>query len=393
MNSIIEVYLEKMIKAKQTIHALLLLKTFEGGTGSFAKDIKQIEKEKNPSIKLKSASLEDTFYSNSFSQADYHFLNNKNYPEIYSVTYKNIFLFTRELHWLKNIVKKEEPQVLISVDSHCLILAYLAKQIFGFKYKIIATIHNNIEEVINYKIKSLHRKIFILVFRYFLMRVDTLVVVSQGIADNMKRLFKLPKIPVVIYYGIQKREYKENFLKNGAKKILLSVGRLSEQKDFATILYAFSLIKKTMESELWIVGDGHLKESLIEYANNLGIQKQVKFFGWKTDTSTYYKRADLFLFSSKWEGFGHVILEAMNYGLPVIATDTPFGPRELLGGKNGYGILVSFSNAQEMAHAIDSVMGNPDLLKKFRNRSLVRVSNFSMQKTISEYRALISQTL
>lgn len=381
-----------MIKAKQTIRALLLLKTFEGGTGSFANDIKQIEKEKNPKIKIKSASLENTFYANS-SHEDYFFLKGGKYPETYSISLKNVHLFVKELVWLKNIVIVEKPQILISIDSHCLILAYLAKRLFGFNYKIVATIHNNIEAVINYKIRSHLRKVFILLLRYFLIRVDVLVVVSQGIADSMKHLFKLPKIPVVIYYGIEKRQYKRNISKLSRKKILLSVGRLCEQKDFATILHAFSLIKKIMKSELWIVGDGHLKEGLIEYANNLGIQKKVKFFGWKTYTSKYYERADLFLFSSKWEGFGHVILEAMNYGLPVIATDTPYGPRELLGGKNEYGVLITSGNAQEMAKAIDMMLDNANLLKKFRNRSIVRASNFSMQKTISEYHALISQTL
>jgi glycosyltransferase involved in cell wall biosynthesis len=173
----------------------------------------------------------------------------------------------------------------------------------------------------------------------------------------------------------------------------LSVGRLCEQKDFATILHAFSLVKTKSKTELWLVGDGHLKENLIEDANNLGIQKQVRFFGWKTDTSKYYKSADIFLFSSKWEGFGHVILEAMNYGLPIIATDTAFGPREILKGNKEYGILIKPGRALEMAQAIDTIIDNKGLLKRYTDKSISRVDDFTIQKTISEYRTLISKTL
>src|SRR5699024_2024023 len=101
----------------------------------------------------------------------------------------------------------------------------------------------------------------------------------------------------------------------------ISAGRLVEQKDYKTLLKAFQLISQRINSRLVILGKGPLENELKLLAKELDIQKKVSFLGFQSNPYKYMKKANVFILSSKWEGFGHVIVEAMAVGTPVISTD------------------------------------------------------------------------
>ena len=141
-------------------------------------------------------------------------------------------------------------------------------------------------------------------------------------------------------------------------QLLISVGRLSKQKDYPTLLHACKDISEHRDIELIILGKGSLRSELTELAADLNIDDIVHFLGFVDNPYAYMAKADAFVLSSRWEGFGHVLVESMSCGTPVVATSCPGGPSEILAdGK--YGELVPVGNPSELASAINRTLQSP----------------------------------
>ncbi|NJK27869.1 MAG: glycosyltransferase, partial [Coleofasciculaceae cyanobacterium SM2_3_26] len=149
------------------------------------------------------------------------------------------------------------------------------------------------------------------------------------------------------------------------------IGRLVDQKDFATLIRAFSIVKKVRKSRLVILGTGPNKPRLEALIEELDLRDDVDLPGFVENPFKYMARASVFVMSSAWEGFGNVLVEAMAVGTPVVSTDCRSGPSEIL--DNGkYGALVPVGDAEAMARAIlDVIAGkqkpvDPAWLDRFR---------------------------
>ncbi len=114
--------------------------------------------------------------------------------------------------------------------------------------------------------------------------------------------------------------------------MVLGVGRLTEQKDFPTLLRAFAEVATRRDARLIILGEGQLRETLLEQAQQLGIADKVAFPGFTDNPWAWMHRAAVFVLSSRWEGSPNTLTEALALGTPVVSTDCPSGPRELLSG-------------------------------------------------------------
>ena len=144
---------------------------------------------------------------------------------------------------------------------------------------------------------------------------------------------------------------------------------------------------KTKNVHLWILSDGEDSEQIKIDAKRIGVKSTV-FFGWVSNIYTYLKRSSIFVFSSIREGFGYVIIEAMTQGLPIISTDTPFGPSEIL--DNGkYGILVPTQDEEAMTKAIHKLIDNKKLYNYYAKKALERVKFFSEEKMLTKYEKII----
>jgi len=145
--------------------------------------------------------------------------------------------------------------------------------------------------------------------------------------------------------------------------VVVGVGRLVPQKDFATLIQAVAALRKQRLVRLIIVGDGPLLASLTNLANS---QDTVFFAGQVSNVQDYLARAKVYALSSHFEGFPNALLEALACGVPVVSTDCPTGPREILeDGK--YGRLVSAASPSALAQAIGLALDHPDdpeMLKK-----------------------------
>ncbi len=126
---------------------------------------------------------------------------------------------------------------------------------------------------------------------------------------------------------------------------------MEEAKNFPLLLQAFKLIKERSNAKLLIAGNGSLKVSLENFANELEVSEDVEFLGFVENPYELFCKADVFVLSSSWEGLGNVIIEALACGCQVVSTDCPGGPAEIL--ENGkYGRLVPVGNARALADAM-----------------------------------------
>jgi glycosyltransferase involved in cell wall biosynthesis len=226
------------------------------------------------------------------------------------------------------------------------------------------------------------------VYRLFYPWADGIIAVSQGVAEELLR-FGLPdtKIyqiynPVVTPEIFEKAEepIKHPWFASGEPPVILSAGRLHKQKDFPTLIRAFALVRRERLARLVILGEGEEWLRLESLVRELGLEREVDFPGFVQNPYAYMKRAALFVLSSAWEGFGNVLAEALAVGTPVVSTDCPHGPAEILeGGK--WGILVPVGDVEALAKAILEALDRPwdrDALHQ-------RAQGFSVDAIVPQY--------
>ncbi|WP_366657476.1 glycosyltransferase [Fodinicurvata sp. EGI_FJ10296] len=168
-------------------------------------------------------------------------------------------------------------------------------------------------------------------------------------------------------------------------KRILTVGRFKSVKNHSLLLKAFSSLVRRCEASLMFVGNGELEPELRAQAASLGVDRRVIFAGFQPNPIPFYHTADLFVLSSDYEGFGNVIIEALACGTPVVSTDCPTGPREIL--EDGiYGRLVPVGDEGALARALEdalSVDWDTALLKK-------RAADFTPEHAAIKYLDLLS---
>jgi len=138
------------------------------------------------------------------------------------------------------------------------------------------------------------------------------------------------------------------------------VGRLAKQKDFSTLLAAMGILRMEygLEARLIILGEGNERKKLGDMARSLGLEGAIDMPGFVPEPFPYMARASIFVLSSAWEGSPNVLIEALAIGVPVVSTDCPSGPREILqGGK--YGRLVPVGDSEALARAMFETIKAP----------------------------------
>ena len=169
--------------------------------------------------------------------------------------------------------------------------------------------------------------------------------------------------------------------------IIISIGRLNPQKNHACLIKAFSIVRKSINSRLIIIGEGRHRQDLEELVRSVGVAEDTWFAGYQYNPYKFLARSTLFVLSSKWEGFPNVILEAMVCAVPVISTDIDFGPREMIdNGKTGF--LVPNDDPETLASQIQYVLENRkgEAIKEIINNARKKVeTEFSLEVMVKKY--------
>ena len=173
--------------------------------------------------------------------------------------------------------------------------------------------------------------------------------------------------------------------------VLVAVGRLIRQKGFDLLLRALAKCRAAgRKARLVIVGDGPERAALNAVAHELAIADRVLFAGFIADPAPYYAHGDVFVLPSRWEGFGHVIVEAMACGLPVVAFDCPYGPADILGSGEG-GVLVPPEYVDALAAAIDRLLDAPAERARLASGAAGVAERFSLARITLDYGRLIER--
>jgi glycosyltransferase involved in cell wall biosynthesis len=265
-------------------------------------------------------------------------------------------------------------------------VAVIAWLLSGRKGKLFLIEHANLSHsIIKSKIENeIYLKFCIRITYPFANKV---IGVSKGVTEDIIKLGVLnPKKTTFIYNPITK--YNKSYLKNKIPLFwtdcdfrILTVGRFVPEKNHKILIKSFNILKKSVKSiKLVILGDGPLFNETKEYVLKLGLENSILMPGFSLNTESYFTYADLFVLTSKFEGFGNVIVEALSFGIPVVSTNCPNGPAEIL--ENGkYGTLVPLDDEEALAEAMKL-----NLFKKIDKEFLINRSNdFSIEKMSKRY--------
>ncbi len=287
---------------------------------------------------------------------------------------------------LARYMRKHKPQVLMSSMNYVNIICMLAGQLARRSCNIVLREANVVLPQSGSFFARLRKNRLIYLMRFFYPLADGIVANSQGTLESMEQAgIKIRSKATVIGNPIaifqpNSEPVSLEWLPDPRPPFICSVGRLSEQKGFDILLSAFGRLKDT-KIHLVILGEGELRESLTRQAEELGIKDRLHMPGFVQNPMAVVGQSETFVLSSRWEGFGNVLVEALATGVPVVSTDCPGAPRDIL--ENGaHGHLVPYDDpdalAEGIAKALEQPAGTPESRK-------ARAADFSAEKIARKY--------
>jgi len=254
---------------------------------------------------------------------------------------------------------KERPDVLLSAANHVHLTAVIAARLSFAPVRLVLRVSNHLTgSHLGDSERQRPRRL------KFARRVygwaDAAIAVSQGIADDLVEHTRLSRERVCAVTNPTYTPEIESaasatldhpWVASGEPPLLLGAGRLVPAKDFATLLRAFARVRAHRSVRLVILGEGNKRRDLERLLNELGVEADVELHGFVDNPFAWMSRASLFVLSSAWEGSPGVLVEAMACGCPVVSTNCPSGPDEILAGGR-YGRLVPVGDDAALADAI-----------------------------------------
>ena len=176
---------------------------------------------------------------------------------------------------------------------------------------------------------------------------------------------------------------------DGRLRRIIGMGRLAREKGFDLLIRAFAAIAPEHPGwELTILGEGPEREALVRQAEASGVGARVRLPGWEADATSVLRRADLFVLSSRYEGFPNVLCEAMACGLPVVAFDCPSGPSEIV--RDGVdGLLVPPENVPALSATISSLIAAPERMRRLGERAREVSDRYSIERAAALWQSLL----
>lgn len=295
--------------------------------------------------------------------------------------WKKIFLGSVVLPRLSGYLRREKPDVLISGLFTAVVIG--ARELARVDTKIVASVQGLPQ----------YDRIRTTLWPRVYPRADAVVVPVESIAERTADIADVPPGDVRV---IPNPVITEEIYRQGQRQpdhpwfdsevpVVVAVGRQTAQKDFETLLRAFARLRKEREVRLIIPGkEDEQTELLKTLVEKLGIGDSICFPGFVDNPYAYMRAADVFVLSSAWEGPGHVLIEALALGTPVVATDCPAGPREIL--RDGtVGDLVPVGDEGAMAEAIGELLDDLERRATYAERGPGAARPFEAERAAAAY--------
>ena len=289
---------------------------------------------------------------------------------------------------LVRYVRREKPAVLFSAKTHANLTALWTRRLVGGPMRVVISEHSHLSQNMNEKRKWRWRFIVPVVRRAYPW-ADAIVAVSDGVADDLSQRAGIARERLTTIYNpvvapdLHTKAHApldHPWFQPDAPPVVLGTGRLVPQKDFPTLLRAFARVRARRPARLMILGEGKLRAELEALASTLGIAADVTLPGFVENPYAYMTRAAGFVLSSAWEGLSNAVIEALACGCPVVSTDCPSGPAEILDGGT-YGRLVSVGDDAALAEAIVASLDQPLAPERLRDRARL----FSVDHAVERY--------
>lgn len=294
------------------------------------------------------------------------------------------------------------PDVLVSAKYRPNLCAVWARALAGVPTRLVLTERTAPSAHFPQGRESVrHRAVPALVHRYY-PRADQIVTVSHDLADDLARFACVDRHRIVTIHNpvvddriaMAMGEVPDHpWLQPGGPPVVLGAGRLERRKGFVTLVRAFALARRQRPLRLVILGGGKTakgeaadRAALEAVIRELGVEDDVSLPGFKRNPYAYMARAAAFVLSSEYEGLPGVLIQAMACGCPVVSTDCPTGPREILDGGR-FGPLVPVGDHQAMAEALLRVLEAPLSPALMQSRA----QEFSVEAAVENYLALFGR--
>jgi glycosyltransferase involved in cell wall biosynthesis len=292
---------------------------------------------------------------------------------------------------IRGFVERERPDAFVAQLNYPNLVALLAKPYCRVPTRFVVTVQNHLSTAAANTKSRWVRAVPLLVKRFF-GEADAIVAASRGVAEDIASLAGA-RAPISVIHNPGFRPEIEAlaappagdpWLDAPGPPVVLAVGKLKPQKDFPTLLRAFRALREKRPARLVILGEGDGLESLEALARELGVAEDVRFAGFVRNPYPHYARASVFALSSIFEGFANVVSEALACGCPVVATDCPSGPAEILDGGR-FGRLVPVRDADALATALAETLDAPPPRERLRERARA----FSLDAVLDQWEALL----
>ncbi len=299
---------------------------------------------------------------------------------------------------LVSYLRRKRPTALLAATPYINLAALLARRVARVSTRVLVSEHNDLGHGHSLGCGYERRRLVALMRLY--AEAEMVVAVSRGVARDVAARSGLPESRIRTIYNpavgpdterLAAEPLEHPWFAPGAPPVILAVGQLSERKDYPTLIRALALVRQWRDARLLILGKlgddaktEKARRQLMDFARAQGVGQAVAVPGFALNPYRYLARAGVFVLSSRHEGFGNVIAEALACGCPVVSTDCPSGPTEILDGGR-FGTLVPVGDPAAMAEAIVANLEAPPPAERLRKRAML----FNVDRAVDGYEEIL----
>lgn len=303
----------------------------------------------------------------------------------------SLFGVAANLPALAAYLRRQEPAVLFSHLRHPSVVCLAVNKVLDIDTVVVPTHHSAYGTTVEQTPKD---RIVQRLVPHFYPAADRIIAVSEGVADSLVDGTPVSEDDLsVLHNPVDVETVRERarepvdhpWIEDDDVEVVLFVGRIAQQKDLETWLRAFERVhERNPDARAVIAGQGPRREHLLSVAERRGLSDVVSIPGYVENPYRFMSQADAFLLSSRYEGLPTVLIEALACGCPIVATDCPSGPREILDGGR-FGHLAPVGDADALADAVTETLDDPTPADVLRRRA----DDFAPESVVDDYEQFI----
>jgi glycosyltransferase involved in cell wall biosynthesis len=264
---------------------------------------------------------------------------------------------------LRRYLRRHRPGALLSEMDHSNVIAVWARDLARVRTRVVVIEQTTASVFLSHE-RSIRESLIARFMRRAYRRADGIIAVSEGVRRDLARFLEMSPEridvapnPIVTPRLLEAREQPAHgWLNDGGEPVVVAVGRLVRAKDYPTLIRAMARVREQCGARLLILGEGTERPRLQALVSEIGLDGHVSMPGFVQNPAASVARSAAYVLSSRYEGLPSVVVEALPFGVPLIATDCPSGPREILHGGR-YGRLVPVGDESALARGIIDALG------------------------------------